>query len=65
MLVLGRKINEVIHVGDDIRIVLISIQGNWARIGVEAPNNLPIVRGELKDSWRGDTRKKGGGDASL
>ena len=59
MLVLGRKINEVIHVGDDIRIVLISIHGNWARIGVDAPKGVAIVRGELKDSWRGDTRKKG------
>jgi carbon storage regulator len=47
MLVLSRKPGEKIHIGKDVTITLLEIQGNRVRIGIEAPDELPILRGEL------------------
>ena len=48
MLVLSRKINEVIHIGDDIQVVVTKIQGDRVRLGIKAPKHMEIRRGELK-----------------
>jgi carbon storage regulator len=48
MLVLTRKTNERILIGDDIRITVVGIRGNHVRIGLEAPTDVPILRDELK-----------------
>ena len=47
MLVLTRKANEEILIGDDIKITLVRIRGNSVRIGIEAPREVRVVRGEL------------------
>lgn len=47
MLVLSRKPNERIHIGDDIVISVVRIGPNVARIGIEAPKELRIWREEL------------------
>lgn len=47
MLVLTRKLNEQILIGDDIKITLIRVRGNSVRIGIEAPRDVRVVRGEL------------------
>ena len=50
MLVLSRKNGEEILIGDDIRIVLVAIRGDKARIGIEAPRTTPVHRKEVKDA---------------
>lgn len=47
MLVLTRKLDEQILIGDDIKITLLRVRGNSVRIGIEAPRSTRIVRGEL------------------
>ena len=47
MLVISRKISEKIKVGDDIEIIIVSIDKNQVKIGIEAPKNVSILRGEL------------------
>ncbi len=47
MLVLTRKANQSIRVGKDITITIVKIQGNSIRIGIEAPREVRVVRGEL------------------
>jgi carbon storage regulator CsrA len=49
MLVLTRKVNEEILIGDNIRITLVRIKGNSVRIGIAAPRDVRVVRGELRD----------------
>ncbi len=47
MLVLTRKIDEAIRIGDDIKITVLRVKGNTVRIGIEAPREVRVVRGEL------------------
>ena len=47
MLVLSRKVGEVIQIGDDIVVTVVSVEGNKVRIGIQAPKTAPILRGEL------------------
>ncbi len=49
MLVLSRKVGERILVGDNITITVVRMAQGVVRIGVEAPNDMPIVREEIKD----------------
>lgn len=47
MLVLSRKVNEKIAIGDEITLVVISIQGNKVRLGIEAPKHMIVHREEV------------------
>ena len=50
MLVLSRKIGERIHVGNDITIEVRRVAGNRVTLAVEAPREVRILRGELKEA---------------
>ena len=60
MLVLTRKLREQIRIGDNITISVVRIRGNTVRVGIEAPRQVRVVRGELTtdgplcDAERGD-----------
>jgi len=47
MLVMSRKMDETIVVDGDIRITVVGIRGGRVRLGIEAPDQVGIVRGEL------------------
>lgn len=47
MLVLTRKIGELIVIGDDIKIKIVEIKGKQVRIGIEAPRNVEVNREEI------------------
>ena len=47
MLVLTRKLSEKIQVGDNITISVLKVKGNTVRLGIEAPREVHIKRGEL------------------
>lgn len=47
MLVLSRKTNETIKIGDNIEIRILEVKGDTVRIGIEAPKSIDILRGEL------------------
>ena len=47
MLVLTRKINETIVIGENIRVTIMAIRDRTVRLGIEAPQEVAIVREEL------------------
>ncbi len=49
MLVLSRKEGERIVIGDNITWVVSKVSGNRVTIGIEAPRDVKVVRGELKE----------------
>lgn len=49
MLILSRKIGETIHVGDNVKIVINRISGNRVTVGIDAPDQVRILRGEVMD----------------
>ena len=50
MLILSRKKNEQIVVGDDIKITVVTIRGDKVRIGIEAPKNTTVHRSEVYEA---------------
>lgn len=50
MLVLTRKTDEKIMIGNDIEITLVRIRGGSVRIGIDAPREIRVVRGELAEA---------------
>ena len=49
MLVLSRKVNERILIGEDIELVVVQIRGDKVRIGIAAPKDVSIHRQEVAD----------------
>ncbi|MDQ6750137.1 MAG: carbon storage regulator CsrA [Actinomycetota bacterium] len=47
MLVLTRKSNQSIMIGDDIEVSVLSITGEKVRIGIQAPREIPVFRKEV------------------
>ena len=47
MLVLTRKSNQSIMIGDDIEVSVLAIMGEKVRIGIQAPRDVPVFRKEV------------------
>ena len=47
MLVLTRKLNQSIMIGDDIEVSVLAIAGDKVRIGIQAPREIPVFRIEV------------------
>ncbi len=47
MLVLSRKVNERIQIGDEITITVVRVSAGCVRIGIDAPSHFSILRDEL------------------
>lgn len=47
MLILTRRIGEVIKIGDDISILILEVQGNQVRLGIIAPREIAVHREEI------------------
>lgn len=57
MLMLARKEGESIRIGDEIRVVIVAVEGRTIKVGIEAPREIPVHREEVY--WRG---RNGDGD---
>ena len=49
MLILTRKVNESLLVGDDIKLTVLGIKGGQIRIGISAPRDVAVHRQEIYD----------------
>lgn len=53
MLVLTRRLGESITIGDNVKIILVEIDGNQVKLGIEAPREIEIYREELYAKVKG------------
>jgi len=47
VLVLTRKINESINIGNDIEVFIVEVKDDHVKIGIKAPKNIPVYRQEI------------------
>ena len=59
MLVMTRRIGEKIMIGSNITLTILSVQGNQARIGVEAPRDVAVHREEIYRRIRHEQQAEG------
>lgn len=59
MLVLTRKTQQQIQIGDDIVVTILQVKGNQVRVGIEAPRRTRIVRSEIRDVPPKDRAEEG------
>lgn len=62
MLVLTRKTNQSIMIGDEIEVSVLSVAGDKVRIGIDAPRSIAVFRKEVYDAP--GERDRGSGPAS-
>lgn len=56
MLILSRKVDEKIRIGNDISITIIEIHGDQVKVGVEAPKNVKVFRQEVYDAIQSENK---------
>jgi carbon storage regulator len=65
VLVLTRKSNQSIMIGDDIEISVLAIMGEKVRIGIEAPRSVPVFRREVYVEIQEDQEEPGEGSGDV
>ena len=53
MLVLTRRLGEAITIGDNVKLIVVEIDGNQVKLGIEAPREIEIYREELFEKIKG------------
>ena len=56
MLVLTRKLNQSITLGDDITVTVLNVEGDRVSLGVDAPRSVRIFRSELLEGTKSENR---------
>jgi carbon storage regulator CsrA len=60
MLILTRRVGEVIMIGDDVTVTVLGVNGNQIRIGVNAPKNVAVHREEIYDRIKAEEKQTRG-----
>jgi carbon storage regulator len=70
MLVLTQKEGEILQIGDDIKIYIKRVKGNWVRLAIDAPREVPLLRipvekepsdsaaGRASGTWNGPRNRR-------
>ncbi|OHD19819.1 MAG: carbon storage regulator [Spirochaetes bacterium GWB1_59_5] len=56
MLILSRKLNEKIVIGDGVVISIVEIRGDQIKLGIEAPKTVKVYRQEVYDAIQSENR---------
>ena len=57
MLVLSRHRDESIMIGDDVVVTIVDIRGDKVRLGIDAPQSIPVHRQEVYDAIQRENRR--------
>ncbi|MBE7412923.1 MAG: carbon storage regulator CsrA [Leptospiraceae bacterium] len=57
MLVLARRLNQSIMIGDDVEVVVVDIKGDQVKIGIKAPKNISVHRAEIYQEIQDENKK--------
>jgi len=57
MLVLSRKINQAIMIGDNVRLVIVAVERDQVKVGIEAPRDIPVHRSEVYEEIQRSNRQ--------
>jgi carbon storage regulator len=57
MLILSRRVNEKIVIGDDIIVSVVEVRGDQVKLGIEAPRNVKVFRQEVFDAIQEENKK--------
>jgi carbon storage regulator len=60
MLVLNRKLNESIIIGDGVRVTVVEVMGNRVRLGIVADKSIPVDRDEIRERIERENRRNQG-----
>lgn len=55
MLILTRRIGETLIIGDGVKLTVLGVKGNQARLGVEAPRDVPVHREEVFEKVKAES----------
>jgi carbon storage regulator len=56
MLILARKLNETIFIGDSVEITILEIKGDQVKLGIKAPANVKVYRQEVYQAIQEENR---------
>jgi carbon storage regulator len=56
MLILARRLNEKIVIGDDIQVSVVEIKGDQVKLGIDAPREVKVYRQEVFDAIQEENR---------
>jgi len=56
MLVLTRKVNESIMIGDEVKITVVEVKGDQVKLGITAPRNIAVHREEVYEEIQRENR---------
>lgn len=57
VLVLSRKLNQAIMIGDDVRIIVVSVERDQVKLGIDAPRAIAVHRSEIYDEIQRQNRE--------
>lgn len=62
MLILTRKLGESIRIGDDIEVKIVAIAGDQIKLGITAPREVDVNRGEIYEAIQKENSRAAGGN---
>ncbi|MCU0315182.1 MAG: carbon storage regulator CsrA [Fimbriimonadaceae bacterium] len=64
MLVLTRKVNQSIIIGDEVEVIVLEVRGEQVRLGIKAPRNVTVHRQEIYDQIQDENKTASDTDVS-
>lgn len=65
MLILSRKLNEKVVIGDGVVVSIIEIRGDQVKLGIDAPKTVKVFRQEVYDAIQAENRLAAGSALTL